>query len=134
MRVWLAAALVLAGQGAAAQGFTTAAEVRPILEATRAAWVALRPWDGAELLYFTHLESWRCGIAEIRYAVNGAAPQVWPVEPCFEGTATPNAIGADRLPFTRLPAGEAQTVSVWLVLDDGTPMEATFARAAILTP
>jgi hypothetical protein len=94
-----AAAAALPAVPAAGQQFTTAAEVRPILEATRGAWLALRPWDGQELLYFTHLESWRCGIAEVRFSVNStAAGRVWQMDPCFEGTAQPNAIAADRLP------------------------------------
>lgn len=122
----------LAAGAAAAQGFTTAAEVRPILEATRAAWVALRPWDGQELLYFTHLESWRCGIAAIRYAVNGETLRDWTPDPCFEGTAQPNAIAADRLPYSALPAGQLRVVSVILTLDDGTEMRQDFARDAIL--
>lgn len=132
MRGVTAVLTVLAGAEAAAQGFTTAAEVRPILEATRGMWVALRPWEGAELLYFTHLESWRCGIDEIRYAVNDGEEVVWPVEPCFEGTAAPNALGPDRLPFTRLPSDLVQTVAVTVILDDGSAMTAAFDRAAIL--
>jgi hypothetical protein len=133
----IAAALALIGAlpgPAGAQSFTTAAEVRPILEATRGAWIALRPWDGQELLYFTHLESWRCGLSQIRYAINGGAEQVWETDPCLAGTAQPNAIAADRAPYTRLPADLVQSVTVVLVLDDGTEMRQSFDRAAILMP
>lgn len=126
---------VLPGPSAEAQGFATAAEVRPILEATRANWVALRPWDGKELLYFTHLESWRCGIAEVRFSVNSAAlTRVWAMDPCFEGTAQPNAIGADRQPYTDLPAGLAETVSVLVILKDGAELRQDYMRAQILMP
>jgi hypothetical protein len=83
-------------------------------------------------LYFNHRESWRCGTDTIRHAINGVAAEVWTVEPCREGTATPHAIGADRLPFTRLPADLVQTVAVTLVLDDGSEMTAAFDRATIL--
>jgi hypothetical protein len=52
--------------------------VRPILEATHGARVALRPWEGAAFLCFTRLESWRCGIDAIRHAINGIAQRPRP--------------------------------------------------------
>lgn len=119
---------------ALAQQFTTAAEVRPILEATRANWVALRRWDGKELLYFTHLEAWRCGMAQVRFAVNGGVEQPWDMPPCLTGTPSPNAIPADRLPFTDLPAEALQSVTVVVVLADGTALRQDYARATILMP
>ncbi|MDT8856042.1 hypothetical protein RNZ50_13670 [Paracoccaceae bacterium Fryx2] len=128
-----ACAAGLAG-AALAQGFTTAAEIRPILEATRTNWVALREFDGQDLLHFTHLESWRCGLAEVRYGVNGAAPEVWAMDPCFEGTAQPHAIAAGREPYIRLPLGSVQAVSVLVTYDDGATDMADFTRAQVLMP
>lgn len=120
---------------AQAQQFTTAAEIRPILEATRGNWVALRKWDGKELLYFTHLESWRCGMAQVRFSVNsGAATRVWEMPPCLTGTASPNAIPADRLPYTDLPEDALQTVTVVVVLGDGAELRQDYTREAILMP
>lgn len=131
----LVAAGLLAATPAMAQQFTTAAEIRPILEATRASWLALRPWDGKELLYFTHLESWRCGMAEVRFSVNSsAATRVWDMPPCQIGTAQPNAIPADRLPFAELPPDALQTVTVVVVLVDGTELRQDYTRANILMP
>lgn len=131
----LVAAGLLAATPAMAQQFTTAAEIRPILEATRASWLALRPWDGKELLYFTHLESWRCGMAEVRFSVNSsAATRVWDMPPCQIGTAQPNAIPADRLPFAELPPEALQTVTVVVVLANGTELRQDYTRANILMP
>jgi hypothetical protein len=117
-----------------AQQMTTAAEVRPILQATRGNWIALRDYDGQDLLYFTHLESWRCGLDRVVYAINGGPLTDWAMEPCREGTAQPNAIGADRLPYAVLPAGSVQRVDVMVVYDDGTADSATYERAAVLMP
>lgn len=121
---------------AAGQQFTTAAEVRPILEATRANWIGIREYDGRDLIYFTHLLAWRCGLSAVRFSVN-ADPAVysWPMEPCYEGTAAPNAIlSPEVLPYVEMPLGTAQSVSVTLELDDGSIMTGEYARAAVRIP
>lgn len=126
--------LTLVPQIAAAQQFTTAAEVRPILQATKASWVAVREYDGQDLVYFTQLLSWRCGLSEIRYGLNGApATTVFPMEPCHEGTAMPNAVQSDVI-YLRAPLGSVQAIAVGLTYDDGTTDAASFARAQVLMP
>jgi hypothetical protein len=119
-----------------AQNFTTAAEVRPILGATKGSWVAIREYDGKDLLYFTQLESWRCGLSQIRFSVNSnAAQRVWETEPCYEGTAQPNAIKAEgRVPYIELPLGMVETVSVVVIYDDGTEERGDFTRQQVLMP
>jgi len=136
MKVRLALGLSILANVVMAQGFTTAAEVKPILQATKANWVALRDYDGNDLLYFTHLESWRCGLKEVRFSINStAATKVWEMEPCYEGTTQPNALKLDgHLPYTVLPQGMTNTVSVVVVYDDGTEDRADFDRSAILMP
>jgi len=120
---------------AMAANFTTAAEVKPILGATKANWVAVREFDGQDLLYFTHLEAWRCGLDQIRYFVNEGKPRVWETEPCYEDTATPNAMKMEgRLPYTELPLGSVASVTVELTYDDGSVESATFERGSIMTP
>ena len=122
------------GSAVPAQDFTTAAEVKPILTATKANWIALREYEGKDLLYFTQLESWRCGLSEVRYGVNGAAAVVWSMDPCFEGTAQPNALSAEHLPYTTFALGAVAEVTVTVVYDDGSEDSATYARAAVLMP
>lgn len=136
MKIKLAAIVFPLASAALAQGFTTAAEVKPILQATKANWVALRDYDGNDLLYFTHLESWRCGLAQVRFSVNStAATRVWEMEPCYEGTAQPNVLKLeDHLPYIVIPQGMTNTVSVVVVYDDGTEDRADFERKAILMP
>ncbi len=119
--------------GATADQFTTADEVRPILEATKGNWVALREYDGQDLLYFTHLLAWRCGLDGISYQVNGGDRQAFDAEPCYEGEAQPNAIKAtDVLPFVRFDLKSVNTVDVQLTYDDGQVVDVQFERANIL--
>lgn len=127
----------LMASGAGAQTYTTAAEVKPILSMTKPNWIAVREWEGADLIYFTNALSWRCGVTEIRYGVNGAVPdQVLAMEPCYETEAAPNALKMDGgiLPYITLPLGSVQTVSVLMIYDDGTEEPADYARAAVLIP
>jgi len=127
--------LVAAGAAAAqAQHFTTAAEVRPILQATKAQWVAVREYDGKDLVYFTQLLSWRCGLSEIRYGLNSAPPEtLFLMEICHEGTPTPNAITGDTIYLTE-PLGSVQSIRLRITYDDGGTEEAIFARGQILMP
>jgi len=131
------AAIVAAGAvlPVTAEQFTTAAEVRPILEATRLNWVAVREYDGKDLLYFTHLMAWRCGLEAIYYKVNDGDENIWLGEECHEGDTQPNAIlSQNLLPFVSYPLNSIKSVSVRLVYDDGQESTATFTRQAIMTP
>ncbi len=136
MRYALALAATLAAAPAAAQQFTTAAEVKPILEATRANWVAVREFEGKDLIYFTQILSWRCGLTSLQVSVNSTATDIdFPMEPCHEGTAQPNALTiAEYLPYAEAPLGSVQSVSVLIGLDDGTYLTGSFQRAQVLMP
>ncbi|MEM0947812.1 MAG: hypothetical protein AAGK37_10425 [Pseudomonadota bacterium] len=131
----LAISFLIFASPALAQTMTTAAEVKPILQATKASWIAVREWEGQDLIYFTQILSWRCGVDEILFAVNGGAAQSFPAEPCYEDTAQPNAIKAeDVLPYAVAPLGSVQSVAVSLLFDDGTIEGANFERSDVLMP
>ena len=121
-------AVFLAGS-AQAQNFTTQAEVQPILEMTHANWIGLGTATGNDLLYFSHVLSWRCGLSEIRYSVNGAELIPLQMEPCHRDTNSPNAIR--ELPYVSYPLERVQSVSVEIVYPDGQVDRQEYARAAI---
>ncbi len=115
--------------------FTTAAEVKPILNATKANWVAVREFNGQDLVYITHLWSWRCGLKAIAISVNDEPMQNWPMPPCHEEFATPNAVLAeDGLPYLTMKLGGVQSVTVQIVYDDLSMDIARFDRGNVLIP
>lgn len=125
----LAFATVL-GTPASAQQFTTAAQVRPMLDATKARWIEVREYDGKDLLYFTNLLAWRCGLDAIFYSVNGGAETRWK-EGCYENETDPNAL--KELPYVGFPLGSVESVTVRLQYDDGSTDSASYPRGKILT-
>ena len=132
LRILSTIALGLAALPAATQAapFTTAAEVKPILLATKANWVSVREYEGQDLLYVTHLWSWRCGLTGMRIGINGAVPKTWPLPPCHEDLATPNAIlEQDGLPFKSYPLKAIRRISIDLLFDDQTIETLTVNRA-----
>ncbi len=121
---------------ASAQGkFLTAAEVKPILNATKGSWIAVREYDGQDLLYFTHLLAWRCGLTSVRYALNGAkTTQDWPLTPCNEDSPTPAAIGEDQPIYLTQPLNSITAIQIDLIYDDDTTDSVTFERKSVLIP
>lgn len=115
--------------------FTTAREVKPILSATRSAWVAVREWEGQDLIYVTHLWAWRCGLVQMEVSVNSGPYEVWPLPPCHMDTAAPNGIlESDGLPYRAFRLKGVIEVGVRVTYDDLSVEEARFPRGAILTP
>jgi hypothetical protein len=127
MRLAIRAVLfALLPAAAAAQGDQT----KMILEMTQGNWVAVRDWDGQDLVYFTHLESYRCGIDRVDYAINGGKLQQWELAKCSD----PGAAASEHLLYTSLPAGSVEKVTVQITYPDGTTAVAAFDRKDIETP
>lgn len=117
--------------------FTTAVEVRPILSATKPNWIGVREFNGQDLVYFTQLMAWRCGLWDIRFGINGApADTVVPMEPCYTDQPQPNALRDVEmfLPYVVFPLGVVETVTVEIVFDDATRDAAEYDRAAVRIP
>ena len=135
-RFILACGLALAVQPVAAADFTTAAEVKPILQMQKDSWVAIREFNGQDLVYFTSVLAWHCGLEAVQYGLNGApAETVLVMEPCHEETASPNALtGEGGEIYIEAPLGSVDSVSLRLIFDDGSEEEAGYERAAVLMP
>lgn len=134
MKTLLIPFLALFPLSATAQSYTTAAEVRPILEMTRANWIAVRNFDGRDLIYFSNPLSWRCGLTAIRYSVNGETEvHDLPMEPCYEGEANPNNLKFDKGTevYITLPPDSVKSVHVVMAMDDGSEMIGDYERAAV---
>lgn len=136
-RAVLATALVSgAAAPATAQSWMTAEEVRPILNQIKGSWVSVRRYDGQDLLYFTNMLIYRCGLNRIAYSINGGPVQEYVPEPCHEGTATPFALTGEggHLPYLAFPEGSIETVMVQLLYDDGGKDAVVFERAQVESP
>ena len=115
--------------------FTTAAEVKPILSATKGNWVAVREYNGKDLLYVTHLWGWRCGLHAMAISVNDEPMQNWPLPACHMKYTTPNAIlEEDGLPYLSLRLGAVETIEIQVVYDDLSMDRARFERGNVLIP
>lgn len=133
----IVAILLTIATPALAQTFTTAAEVKPILAATKASWIAVREYEGQDLVYFTNLLAWRCGVSAVSCGLNGAAPETpLAMEPCHEDEAQPNALKMDGGPLVYITEAlsSVQSVKVLVTYDDGSTEEADYQRKDVLTP
>ena len=114
---------------------TEPAQARPILDMTKANWIGVRRWEGKDLLYFTHLETWRCALASIYFSVNDTAAEPYGLIPCKEGQGSPAPISAtDHTPFVSFPLDSISTVTIEVIYKDGVTSVANYQRNAIELP
>ena len=101
---------------AAAQGLM--GQEPKVLDMTRGSWAYFRDYNGRQLVYFTHLEAYRCGIAAVRYSLNSdALDRDWMLQPC--DPKKPHSITTDK-PYIALPLGAAKSITVQLTFKDGS--------------
>ena len=105
------------------------------MDATKGNWVAVREYDGKDLLYVTHIWSWRCGLHAMAISVNDEPMQNWPLPECHMKYTTPAAIlEDDGLPYLSMRLGSVQKIEIQLVYDDLTMDRASFERGNVLIP
>ncbi len=94
-------------------------QAKHILGVTRTAWISFREWDGARLVYFTHLLSYRKGLREIRWGVDREIPdRTFPLPPSRGSIAGPAPIGEDMTIYEKVPS-DCRFVSVEVTFRDG---------------
>ncbi len=89
---------------------------KQILEQLWTAWVSFREYNG-NLVYFSHLVSYRCGISKIEYTLDNGKTEEWPLEAC--DPANPNGITDNSKLFRKVP-GTTKTMQVQLTYYDGS--------------
>jgi len=110
--------LCLLGPGFALAQSPLAGQEKKLLSMTRGNWAYFRDYNGRQLIYFTHLEAYRCGIGQVRYSLNSdALDKEWKLQPC--DPSKPHNITTDK-PYISLPLGAAKTVAVQLTFNDGS--------------
>jgi len=96
-------------------------EHKRMLEMTWTSWIVIQPNPGNEaqqLIYFTGMTSWRCGIGKAMYGFNGAGLDTELVmPPCDE--KDPMAIPDGFMPYMESPP-ELQSMQVQVTYKDGT--------------
>lgn len=95
---------------------------KQILEQQWTAWVGFRQYNG-DLVYFTHLVTYRCGIAKIEYSFNNSGKkEVWPLEACDPdnpfAVSIKNANDNKKI-LRKMPKG-TQSMQIQLTYYDGT--------------
>ncbi len=117
---------------AATAQMVDAAQIRPILDATKYNWVAVREWEGQDLVYFTHLLTWRCGLTKIQYSINSVAVDMnWAFVPCDETSSNPMALSDEQKIYGNFALNSVQSITVKITYDDGGQDTVTLQRAAI---
>ena len=95
----------------------------------------MREYGGKDLLYVTHLWSWRCGLLELRVGINGATPEVWPLPECHTDRPQAAAIlEGDGVPYRQFPLRSVQLIEIQIVYDDLTTDRVRFNRAGVIIP
>jgi len=96
-------------------------QMKKILNMTQNSWVSFRDFNGKQLIYFTHLEAYTCGIKEVHYSLNSDdLDKVWELQSCESKGIS--GIKKNMIYLT-LPLGTAKSIAVQLLFADGTKSE-----------
>lgn len=88
-------------------------------------WIQFRNYDDKQLIYFTALQTMHCRLSEIRYSVNSdALDKRFPLGKCNPQIPfnLPDSSTNEYI-YISLPAGEAKTLAIQAVWDDGAGSE-----------
>jgi hypothetical protein len=93
---------------------------RKILDMTASSWLDVGR-SNTSLMYYTHLQSYRCAIREVRIGIDSTVPdRVLKLAPCDQ--RDPMAVPYDAATYMKIPA-TTKSVSVELTFRDGSVSE-----------
>ncbi|MBY6153625.1 hypothetical protein KUV47_10415 [Vannielia litorea] len=119
-----------------AENFTTAAEVRPILETIKDKWIAIRVEGNEDYVFFTPIVSWRCGVDSVQFGFNDEPPtRALEMAECHTEFSNPNVmVDGDPIPLVTAPANTVESVTIRMMYDDGSLSESIIPRKQVLIP
>lgn len=83
--------------------------------------MSFRNYNGEQLIYFTHLQSYSCGLDAVHYSLNSTAlDREWKLQPC--NPKNPHAIGPGK-PYITMPLETAEWIAVQITFADATKSE-----------
>lgn len=88
-------------------------------------WIQFRNYDNKQLIYFTALQTMHCRLSEIRYSINSdTLDKRFPLGACNPQIPfnLPDSDTNEYI-YISLPAGEAKTLAIQAVWDDGAGSE-----------
>lgn len=129
-RIFLALALTVLTGAAPAQ--TTAPPPSDLTSAEGAAFMhqvlkdqmlSFKQDGDNDLIYFTAILGWRCGLRELYYGLNDdPIVMQFPLEPCYREMRQPNSMpgaGTTYPIHITVPTGSAQKLRLRMIYDDG---------------
>tara|TARA_B110000908_G_scaffold172742_1_gene242611 strand:+ start:1318 stop:1761 length:444 start_codon:yes stop_codon:yes gene_type:complete len=107
----------------------TAGAARGFLSQDPKSWVNLVFRGDKDRLYFARLENFRCGLEQVRYAINGAEIKNWDLEPCYKDLPNPNSRLSKTAPrYIETAPGEILSVYVEVTYADGVTQAARLGQ------
>jgi len=86
-------------------------------------WIQFRDFAGRQLVYFTALQTMHCRLSEVRYSINSdALDRSLPLAECDPQLPFNLPADSDHI-YIALKPGEAETIAVQAVWDDGSGSE-----------
>ncbi|MFV2035821.1 MAG: hypothetical protein ACC631_12080 [Halocynthiibacter sp.] len=115
-----AALAIVALMGSASAQSGLLGQEKTIVPLIKPSWISFRNYNGRQLIYFTMLQTYRCGLREIRYSLNSEdLDRRFALPPC--DPQRPNAIDAEKYPpYISLPMGAVQSAAVQVTFADGS--------------
>lgn len=116
--------------------FTTAAEVSQILDLTKGNWAAVREYNGQDIVYFSQILSWRCGLKAMKYSINEEPLKDLELPPCHMKFQQPNVLLDDEVlvGVHYFDLNSVKSVRVDLLLDNLAVQSVTLLRENIMIP